>query len=357
MEDQGIQIVVAQADVSDPAQMAMLFERLEDSGFTLRGIIHAAGIVEDHMIANMDWPAFARVLQAKVQGAWNLHKLASHSNLDFFVFFSSTASLFGSAGQANHAAANAFMDSLAAARKLMGLPAVSINWGAWAEIGSVARMGLEGQVKARGMEPIAAKQGLEMLGKLLNHSASHVGVAQMDWPRFLSGVAGFPFFDEVTKRHERAHFKETTVRSHGFIERLRLAPAGKQSNMLIEFLRDEIARVLGLTDPQEIQLRHRLFALGIDSLTAIELKTRIESALCSTLPATFIFDFPTIEAIGNYLHERLFTKAETTDARWPGQIEVSRSDGRNEDVDELLSDISQMSESEIRRRLSERNHS
>ena len=120
--------------------IAAALNRIAESMPPIRGIIHAAGILDDGVLAKQSWPRFESVMAPKVRGAWNLHRLTLPRNLDFMVYFSAAAAIIGSSGQGNYAAANAFLDALAHARKAMGLPALSINWGIWAEVGMASRL-------------------------------------------------------------------------------------------------------------------------------------------------------------------------------------------------------------------------
>ena len=166
----GVRIVIEQSDVSDRSRMAEIFERIDRSLPPLRGIVHSAGVLDDGILLRQDWQRFLTVMNAKVIGSWILHTLTKKNSLDFFVMFSSAASLLGSAGQANHAAANAFVDGLAHYRKSKGLPALSINWGPWAEVGAAARHDQSDRITKGGRLVIAPKDGLEIFGRLLRSS-------------------------------------------------------------------------------------------------------------------------------------------------------------------------------------------
>ncbi|MCB9680977.1 MAG: SDR family NAD(P)-dependent oxidoreductase [Alphaproteobacteria bacterium] len=161
MEAAGAKVLVEAVDIGDPTQVANLFRYL-DRKVPVRGILHAAGVLADGPVLGMDRERFYKVFGAKVDGAWNLHRATVDRDLDAFVLFSSVTSILGAPGQVNYAAANAFMDALAWRRQADGLPAVSINWGPWGEIGMAAR--LSELMASRGMGGVKTAEGVDALG-------------------------------------------------------------------------------------------------------------------------------------------------------------------------------------------------
>ena len=153
----GATVTTIQADVSNESDLARALSEIRNTMPPLRGVIHAAGVLDDHLLLNLDAESFRRVLAPKVLGAWNLHTLTADLPLDFFVVFSSVASVLGSPGQANYAAANAFLDGLAHDRRSQGLPCLSINWGPWAEVGMAARASSARGPASRVMHPARAR--------------------------------------------------------------------------------------------------------------------------------------------------------------------------------------------------------
>src|SRR5262249_53889840 len=150
----------------------------------LRGIVHAAGVLDDGLLAQQTWDRFARVLAPKVAGGWNVHQLTRGVPLDFLVFCSSAASLLGSAGQAGYVTANPFLDALAHHRRARGLPATSVNWGPWADGGMAARMSDQQRQRlaAQGWQAMPADEATDALGRLLEAGTTQAGVLAMDWP-------------------------------------------------------------------------------------------------------------------------------------------------------------------------------
>merc|ERR1711872_306013 len=169
-----------------------MMETIEAKLPRLRGVIHTAGGLDDGLVQNMNWEQFTKVMAPKVQGSWYLHQQTQELELDFFVCFSSIASMLGNSGQGNYAAANGFMDALASYRRGMGLPGLSINWGAWTKGGMAARLGTQHQsrIESSGMRTIQPEEGMVALEKLLSRSQSQVGVFPVNWSQFSTQVPG-----------------------------------------------------------------------------------------------------------------------------------------------------------------------
>ncbi|NUO79142.1 SDR family NAD(P)-dependent oxidoreductase [candidate division KSB1 bacterium] len=202
MESRGAQIVIEQADVADEMRMTEVFSHLDQTLPRLRGVIHSAGAIDDGVLLQQDWSRFEKVMQAKVFGTWNLHTHTQSRELDFFIMFSTGASLIGSAGQGNHAAANMFMDTLAHHRRALGLPALSINWGAWSEIGTVARHHSSERFTSRGKSVITPAQGLKIFERLLRDTPPQVGVLPVNWTEVFEEMGerkNSPFFAELLR--------------------------------------------------------------------------------------------------------------------------------------------------------------
>jgi acyl transferase domain-containing protein/NAD(P)-dependent dehydrogenase (short-subunit alcohol dehydrogenase family)/acyl carrier protein len=318
MQQSGAQVEVMTADVADPNSVKRLLESVQGSMPPLKGIIHAAGVLDDGMLLGQNWKRFQRVLMPKVAGAWNLHNLTRDLPLDFFVCFSSISSVLGSPGQGNYAAANAFLDALAHQRRSHNLPALSLNWGPWSEAGMAAALHSRNQAKwaAQGVKPIDSVQGLQVLGDVLARSTAQIAILPVDWSKFqtqfLSSLE-FPFLEAVVTQTEQAAPQKSQ-----FLAELEAASNGDRKSLLMEHLRLQIAKVLGLSSPESITSRQRLFDLGIDSLMAVELKSRIETSLSCTLRSTLIFDYPTVEALVNYLATDILSiDAPATSANHP----------------------------------------
>src|SRR4029077_11550004 len=173
----GAEVWVRTADVSRRAELAKVVAEIYPS---LRGIIHAAGVLDDRVLLRQDWSRFARVFAPKVHGAWNLHLLTRSKNLDFFILFSSASVALGPVSQGNHAAANAFLDALAAERRNCGHSALSIGWGLWIEVGAAVERGLSGRLLSHGLNGISTADALSTLRSLLNATFSQVTALPLD---------------------------------------------------------------------------------------------------------------------------------------------------------------------------------
>jgi acyl carrier protein len=319
----GTEVMVAQADVSVPEAVANLVAQIDRQMPPLRGIVHAAGILDDGLLLQLDQAKFLRVLAAKVYGAWNLHQATQSCPLDFFVLFSSASALLGLPGQGNYAAGNAYLDGLAHYRRAQGQPALSINWGPWAQIGLAAAQSNRGdRLAAQGLGSITPAQGIDILARLLQQDEAQVGVMPFDveqWLTAMPSAAQNHFFDELrteaiaakgsTKMSALAQQgKQESLRSH-----LMALPAGRQRRVLFEdFMREQVAQVLHL-NPSRVRLNAPFKALGMDSLMALELRNRLEGALGLTLSATLIFNYPTIESLMTYLAQKMEIALEATE--------------------------------------------
>ncbi len=307
----GANVWVRAADVSRRSDMGALLEEMQTAMPPLAGVIHAAGTFDDRVLRNLDWPRFARVLAPKVAGAWILHELTRDLPLDFFVLFSSAASVLGPVGLANYAAANAFLDALARARRAAGLPAVAIDWSAWAKTGMAEAVGerRENQWTVSGFDTITPEEGLDILARVLAMAPPHVAVLPMDWPIYLEWLGESrqrPLFREVARRAPvavREVAPEQTGGGADLRQRLRAVPPGKRRATLVACIAAEAKRVLGFSAGQAIDAEKSLFHLGMDSLTAVEMKNRLQVMAGRPLPPAVAFDHPSIAAMAGYLSD------------------------------------------------------
>jgi len=318
MEARGAQVRAFQGDVGRREDVARVLGEIGRGMPRLRGVIHAAGVLDDGVLTQQTWPRFETVLGPKVQGTWHLHQLAG--DLDFLVLFSSGASVAGSVGQANHAAANTFEDMLAFRRQAEGRATVSINWGPWAEIGAAA----DRQISARDfMGSISPADGLTALEWAMRvrpdgtFAASQVAVLPADWERFLATYpdgAAPPLVaelaDEVARRRAARPAAPVAARSveGGLRQRIAGTVPNRRLVVLRDFVRDQAVKVLGAERRERFDLSRPLRELGLDSLMAVELRNKLGAGVGRMLPATLTFDCPTADALVDYLAAEVFSE-------------------------------------------------
>jgi len=271
----------------------------------LRGVMHCAGVLSDGVLSQLDRRRFETVMAPKVAGSWHLHDLTRRLPLDFFLLFSSAVSILGSAGQGNHAAACAYQDALAWDRVAGGLPAASINWGPWSDIGSVVRQNVGDRLKTKGLKPFGPEEGLAAIEVVLREPVAQVAVIRADWSAYAREVYGArpaTFFERViTHAVERPSSTAAPVQKENLAARLKAATPAEGRKLLQAHVRQQIATVLGLDAGFRLEAQHGLRDLGIDSLMSIELRNRLQASLGSPLPSTLVFDYPTVEALTEFL--------------------------------------------------------
>ncbi len=346
LEQQGVRVVVARADVSRDEDVGRLLEEIEGSLPPLRGIVHAAGVLDDGTLAQQEWRRFHRVMAPKMGGAWNLHRRTRQLPLDFFVLFSSAASLLGSPGQGNYAAANAFLDALAHHRRAQGLPAVSIDWGAWGEVGMAAATSTRDRRRwvGQGVSLIEPPQGLAALDRVLGAPVAQVGVLAVQWDRFLQRLpGGVPrLLSQIARTAGTGARAEKPPEARALVRRLSEALPSEREDLLLAHVRGEVVAVLGFEPTQPIDLQQGFFEMGMDSLMAVELRNRLQAAVGRSFPSSVIFDYPNVEALAGHLAREILAVA-TAGAR-------SGSPDGDGDAD-LLDRIEQLSEGEVDRLL------
>ncbi|GAA2577701.1 hypothetical protein GCM10010435_62350 [Winogradskya consettensis] len=309
LTDAGARVLIVAADAGDRDSLARVLADLPPD-VTIRGVVHAAGVLDDGVLSSLNAGRLTGVLRPKADTAWHLHELTRDLGLTAFVMFSSIAGVIGGAGQANYAAANAFLDGLAAYRRARGLAATSVAWGIWDQEGGItAGLGdADRQRIARaGFPAIDAGRGPAMLDAVMTAGRPAVTVTPVDLVAMRSRPAQVPFlFRELAGRPPRP-----AARAAGDVDGPSLAhafaglePAG-QDRLMLDLVRREAAGVLGHAGPAAID-DHRSFAeLGADSLTAVELRNRLAAETAVPLPATLVFDHPTPVDLARHLATQL----------------------------------------------------
>jgi acyl transferase domain-containing protein/NADPH:quinone reductase-like Zn-dependent oxidoreductase/NADP-dependent 3-hydroxy acid dehydrogenase YdfG len=353
LERQGATVVVARADVSRRDELERELTRAAAALPPLAGVIHSAGVLNDAVLQRLDWARVAEVLAPKVEGTWHLHELTRAASLDFFVLFSSIAGLLGSPGQGNHAAANAFLDTVAHQLRASGVPAVSINWGVWAEIGSAAERHVGDRLVTQGVDSITPALGLVALEAAVGHGAVQIAATPMRWSTFLDSFAAGNapplverMADEVRRERPAAPASTATPPTTGILSRLEEAIPSKRHSLLVGYVREQVARVLGLREPEAVEQKQPFSDMGLDSLMAIELRNLLASGLGLKrgLPATVVFDYPNAQALAAFLETQLSfaaTPAAAGEDRLPAAVEEPAAD--------TLDSIEELSDEEVDR--------
>jgi acyl transferase domain-containing protein/acyl carrier protein len=333
LRQHGADVRIVQGDVADRRVLADAIARIDRDAAPLRGIVHSAGTLDDGVLLHQSWPRFRTVLAAKVEGAWTLHQLSLDWPIDFFALFSSASAVLGSAGQANHAAANAFMDALARHRRAAGLPAVSINWGVWSEIGAAARRGIVETMKTRGVGSIDPASGIELFERFVNGPVPQIVVVPIAWSEFLEGASPHQlrFFEAF--RSERPSVSTARAKAApapvvpvpgaaetAVPEKLRAMARSERWPALVAHVREQVGAVVGLDASTRVNPKEGFRQIGIDSLMALELRGRLQRSMGKPLPATLAFDHPNIDAMARYLASdvlELELEAESAGAERP----------------------------------------
>ena len=315
--------------------------------------MHAAGTLDNAVLLQQDGDRLARVMAAKVDGTWNLDRATRHLALDFFVLFSSAAAPLGSPGQANHAAANVFLDAVAHHRRARGLPALSLDWGAWSEVGAAAPEETARRIALHGMGRMSPDEGLAALAAAMDGDEAQIAVLPVDWASLRARRAGDrgPSMLRALERSEATvpGVAAPAAPTGALLTRLREAAPARRQRLLSEHIAARVTRVLGLGASQVIDPLRPLKELGIDSLMAVELRNVLKTdlALDGGLPATLVFDHPTVDAIAIYLAGPVLgsrgVEPETAEAPEP----TATSNG-------MLSRLEQLSDDEVDRMLEAR---
>jgi acyl transferase domain-containing protein/NADPH:quinone reductase-like Zn-dependent oxidoreductase/acyl carrier protein len=327
MEAAGARVRVLAADAGDEASMRAVIEEIGRTLPPLRGVVHAAGVLEDGVLVRQHWDTCRCVLRGKAHGAWLLHELTRNLPLDFFVLYSAAGVLLVAPGQGVYPAANAELDALAQARQRGGLPALSVAWGAWAEGGMAADLAARGFTgwTARGLGTITAETAFPALERLLRERASHAAVMDVDWARFTANLpAGVDpgFYASLAPARGAGPGVTSAGRRDAVATRLRAAPASQRREALLTHLRASALHVLGQPASIAVDASVPLRELGLDSLMAVELRNSLSASTGRTLPATLLFDYPTLDALSGYFMRALELASDepaapTTDARTP----------------------------------------
>jgi pimeloyl-ACP methyl ester carboxylesterase/NAD(P)-dependent dehydrogenase (short-subunit alcohol dehydrogenase family)/acyl carrier protein len=300
----GVRVSHVRCDISDRGQVAQLIARIDREGPPLRTVVHAAGALDDRLLANLTPDALACTWAPKLAAAWHLHELTRHHSLDAFVLFSSISSVLGNPGQGNYASANAGLDALAAHRRALGLPALSIAWGPWADGGMVDEKLAEASHRS-GVSPLPPDKALSALGAALVSGKTSVCVADFDWPRLceamtesraLSIIAEIP---DVARELEKLAQKRI---SQDDLQALARMPLAQRTEHVRGSLDGLIKRLM---QTSELDPDTSLLELGFDSLMAMELVSKIRQLLRVTVYPREVLAHPTLNQLSAYVAQQL----------------------------------------------------
>jgi acyl transferase domain-containing protein/NAD(P)-dependent dehydrogenase (short-subunit alcohol dehydrogenase family)/acyl carrier protein len=362
--EQGTKVVAVRCDVSDASALADALRAVPD-GFRLRGVFHAAGVLDNGVLANQSVERFRAVLKAKVAGAWNLHRLTLSTKLDCFVLFASAAGVLGARGQANHAAANAYMDALAGFRRQrLGLTALSVDWGVWSGAGAAVRHGAVERSERLGAAAIAPVDGLRLLCRLLEEDCTQVIASPVDWWRWAESAkaeaaANADLLTNVltAPRGDRGFAEAKAVApkagSGGWLAQLIASHNGRQRPMLEARVEEQVRSVLAMPANQAIDRTRPLQEYGLDSLLSIELRNALSADLETKLSATALFDYPTMGGLTDWLFDDVLKlAAETTVHQVSKQTateERTASQSGYKSGQDVLSEVAELSDDEVER--------
>ncbi|MCW2248528.1 acyl transferase domain-containing protein/acyl-CoA synthetase (AMP-forming)/AMP-acid ligase II/acyl carrier protein/SAM-dependent methyltransferase [Azospirillum fermentarium] len=306
LEQAGATVRTVLADAADAGALATAIGEFGHGAPALRGVIHAAGGIADGMMADQGWERFRSILPAKTAGAWNLHTLTRGLDLDFFALFSSAASLLGNPGQANYAAANAYLDALAHHRRAQGLTAVSINWGPWEQVGiATSDPTIRERLGRQGFTGIQPGDGIALLSRILGGDAVQVGVMDADWATYLAQLPkAQSLFLDLGGSARRAGAGAAADAGSDLIIRLHQGSAEQRRGILDDLVRTTLQRILGIP-AAALDGTRPLTDQGLDSLMAVQLRNGLANALQRPLPVTLVFNYPTVGDIAGFLEAQL----------------------------------------------------
>ncbi|WP_367319610.1 type I polyketide synthase [Streptomyces sp. HUAS ZL42] len=327
----GAEVTVAACDVADRDALAALLAGIPEE-HPLTGVVHAAGVLDDGVLESLTPERIDRVLRPKADAAWNLHEATRDLRLSAFVLYSSIQGLAGGAGQANYAAANTFLDALAQHRRALGLPATSLAWGPWAEGGMAAELteADRNRFAKTGMVAITSAQGMELFDAALGTDAAALVPLPLDTtalralgadaPPLLRGLVRAP------ARRAASAGPATGQAPSGptLAERLTALTADEQQQVLLDLVCAEIAATLDYGASDTVDATRGFKELGLDSLTAVELRNRLGKATGLRLSATLVFDYPTPEAVAGHLLTVLAPEPSSAVAGTPDETEIRR---------------------------------
>ncbi|WP_405445295.1 type I polyketide synthase [Streptomyces achromogenes] len=302
----GAEVTSVACDAADRAALAAVLDAVP-AGRPLTAVIHAAGVLADGVLSSLTPERLDTVFRPKVDAAWNLHELTAGMDLSAFVLFSSSAATLGSPGQANYAAANAYLDALAVHRRALGLPAHSLAWGLWARAGGMTgTLGDTdlGRIARGGIAPLETEEGVALFDTAVRGADPAVLPVRLDLAALRAqGAEAAPLFRALVpvRRAGAAGARGAAGGADALRERLAGLPAGEREPFLTDLVRGHVATILGYRSAEDVGRTLAFRELGFDSLAAVELRNRLTTATGLKLPATLVFDHPTPAVLAGHL--------------------------------------------------------
>ncbi len=303
----GVEVAIVACDVSDRSQLRALLEGVP-AEHPLSAVVHAAGVLDDGVLESLTAERLAGVLAPKVDGAWHLHELTEHLDLRAFVLFSSIAATLGSPGQGSYAAANAFLDALAAYRRARGLPAVSMAWGPWSQDTGMTGHLDEAQLarlRRAGTLPLTTEHGLRLFDAASELEPALLIPARLDTTTLRAHARAETLPELLRGLIHTPPPRASTTPDRPLAQRLADLPETERARVVLELVRAQAAAVLGHLSPAAVESQRTFKELGFDSLAAVELRNRLTTTTGLRLPATLIFDHPTPSVLVGYLVNQL----------------------------------------------------
>jgi acyl carrier protein len=349
LEAAGASVHLAPIDVADESALCAYLEAFEAEGWPpVVGVIHAAGLLDVHLLQQMDWPTMSRVLRPKVLGGLLLHRYLPH--VELFVNFSSINALLGLPGQGNYAAANAFLDGLAAYGRAHSRQDLSINWSVWEGLGfasTTSGAGSSAQLAEQGILGFTGEQGVEAFGGLLNWPGANVTVLPADWQKYKlsrSGARQFPMLKHLLD-DTAAPRRESVKAGASVVEQLAATEPDKRLDAMGEYLQQVIAQVLKKPSAK-VKRTEPLGSYGMNSLMGMELRNRLERDLGITLSATLVWNYPTIDLMSGFLAEKLGLAVDV-----PAEAASAAETADTPPLDDLIAGLQTLSDDDILREL------
>lgn len=338
----GAAVHVRAVDAADDAAMRALLHEITTELPALRGVVHAAGVVDDGLLLHATPARWRAVMHGKAGGARVIDRLTQQLALDFVVFYSSVGLQLGPLGQGAYAAANAELDALASSRRARGLPALSVAWGQWPDAGmAVAMQGRGSDVwSVRGLGWIDPERAFAQMERALRDGAAYVAIMPIQWEQFLSRLpAGLDreFYRAVapgTRRTTGANHVVPAAVATSVVDGWRAAPASEWKNLVITHVAARARQVLGVDEAFTIASGAALKDVGLDSLMAVELRNALTRSMGRSLPATLLFDYPTLDALTDYL-QRTFGLVTATAAPASFTAAAPAAAGGSDDIASL----------------------